>query len=362
MNLAIDARMIDASGIGRYLSHLLKELSTRKLDRCTLIGDPQKLAPYLTAHWNIVEFRAPFYSPWQSLTFPRLDKVDVMYHPHINAPFMRKLGRKTVVTVHDLFYLNPASEIRGAKRAYMYCMYRNALAKADVVLPASYSTLDQLTQMFGDEVAAKCKVAYPTLDPSSLLSPTLDENDDGVAKLLRDHVQAKKVLFVGNVKPHKNLLRLVEAMNNPELASARLFVVGKRDGFITSISMEEQKLLESERIIFTGHLSDRELGRMYAAADLFVFPSLYEGFGYPPLEAMACGAPVAAADIAAVREVCGDAVDYFDPHSIDSIAETIARCLDRSSRATVNASAMLNRFSPANTAQLQADAILGVCE
>ena len=126
----------------------------------------------------------------------------------------------------------------------------------------------------------------------------------------------------------KNLKNLLFALENTEL---NLVIVGKRDGFITSDSdileiIEKNNL--TERIFFTGYVKDTDIAAIYNLAKLFVFPSLYEGFGIPPLEAQACGCPVVCSNAASLPEVCGDSVLYFDPHNVEDIRSKIQAVLN----------------------------------
>jgi glycosyltransferase involved in cell wall biosynthesis len=142
------------------------------------------------------------------------------------------------------------------------------------------------------------------------------------------------ILFVGNVKPHKNIRGLMEAfkiVRQSGLAEMRLVIVGKKEGFITA-DRETFLMLDADaelrqNIQFTGYVESEDLPALYNHAALFVFPSFYEGFGLPPLEAMACGCPVVASKAASIPEVCGDAAYYVDPSNVESIAQGISEVL-----------------------------------
>jgi glycosyltransferase involved in cell wall biosynthesis len=137
------------------------------------------------------------------------------------------------------------------------------------------------------------------------------------------------LLVLGSVRPHKNVARVLEAFGKLKEAGIphQLVVVGKREGFRISEELPELPGAIAEHVIFTGFLSEAEIMALYSGADLFLFASLYEGFGLPPLEAMACGAPVAVSRAASLPEVVGDAGAYFDPLSAEDIAGTVLRVL-----------------------------------
>lgn len=132
-------------------------------------------------------------------------------------------------------------------------------------------------------------------------------------------------LYIGNIKPHKNLKNLIKAfLKVSDDIECDLVIIGQEKGLLTPDS-EILSLLEKghSRIYFKGFLSFDLLKRYMKQAYALVFPSLYEGFGLPPLEAMACGTPVIAANRASIPEVCGDAALYFDPENVDEIAEKL---------------------------------------
>jgi glycosyltransferase involved in cell wall biosynthesis len=133
------------------------------------------------------------------------------------------------------------------------------------------------------------------------------------------------MLFVGNIKPHKNLRNLLLAFSKVagDLPH-HLVIVGNKSGFITSdnevVEMAEKL---SEKVSFTGHISLDDLKRHYKHAEGLLFPSLYEGFGFPPLEAMSCGCPTLVSNASSLPEICGDAALYCDPNDVDDIANKI---------------------------------------
>jgi glycosyltransferase involved in cell wall biosynthesis len=137
------------------------------------------------------------------------------------------------------------------------------------------------------------------------------------------------ILYVGNVKPHKNLNSLIEAFEHiKDQIPHRLVVVGKKEGFITAdndITLKAEKL--EDRVHFTGFVNDDLLKQFTVHADAMVFPSLYEGFGLPPLEAMAVGCPVLASEAASIPEVCGEAAIYFDPQNPQEIGGKVVSFL-----------------------------------
>jgi glycosyltransferase involved in cell wall biosynthesis len=134
------------------------------------------------------------------------------------------------------------------------------------------------------------------------------------------------VLYVGDMRPYKNLGRAVEAFGRAGLPGHRFVIAGKKDNvFYPRVRKRVSDLGLDNRVVFPGYVPDENLPQLYSAAEAFVFPSLYEGFGLPPLEAMACGCPVVTTRAASLPEVCGDAAYYVDPYSVDGIAEGIRK-------------------------------------
>jgi len=136
------------------------------------------------------------------------------------------------------------------------------------------------------------------------------------------------LLYIGDMRPYKNLERSLEAFARLNLTDLSFVIGGKKDPrFYPGIEKKVDRLLLKSKVIFLGYVPEEDLPHLYSEAAAFVFPSLYEGFGLPPLEAMACGCPVVASPVASLPEVCGDAVQYVDPYDVESIAQGIREVL-----------------------------------
>ncbi|MGD9581658.1 MAG: glycosyltransferase family 4 protein, partial [Vampirovibrionia bacterium] len=138
------------------------------------------------------------------------------------------------------------------------------------------------------------------------------------------------ILAVSSLDPRKNFINLIQAFDKLKLKDVKLLIVGDK-GVMQSQKHFAALIKDNPDIIFTGHITDKELAGLYKNAILFVFPSLYEGFGIPPLEAMACGCPTVVSKIASIPEVCADASYYIDPNDINSIAKGIQEVLNSES-------------------------------
>ncbi|MCX6377726.1 MAG: glycosyltransferase family 1 protein [Armatimonadetes bacterium] len=318
VRLAVDTRMLYSSGIGMYLRNLVPLLVKLLPDaRFHLLGNTDMLGRYAWAHRpnvSLHDCRSPIYSVSEQFEIPaKVPRgVDLLWSPHYNIPLLYR-GR-LVVTLHDAFHLAMPEYVGGLhKRLYAKAMFSALRRKAQTIMCVSRFTADELTRLTrGDR--QQLRVVYNGVS----------EGWFNVRKGESPH-NKPYLLCVGNVKPNKNLVALVEAFG---LIAGKvqhdLVIVGKKEGFITGDDRVAAKAASlGERVTFTGYVEDDLLRRYYANAACFIFPSFYEGFGLPPLEAMACGCPVIVSNAASLPEVCGDAALYCDPHSPEDIADKI---------------------------------------
>jgi glycosyltransferase involved in cell wall biosynthesis len=319
-HVTVDARMKDRSGIGVYIRNVLPRLiASRPADRFVVIGGPD--VAELTPESARVELRhsgAPIYSIREQLQLPLLTPgdTDLFWAPHYNFPLA--LRKRAVVTVHDLAHLALPGLVHGRHRlAYARLMIRAAGASAATIFVSQF-TADEFQRILG-RIPRNPVVIHQGVDAS-----WFDVTPHTVSPHPRPYL-----LFVGNVKPHKNLQGLLHAFRllKDEIPHD-LLIVGQREGFIHGSPEVERDAARLEgRVRFTGWVEDAEVKQLFAHAAALVFPSLYEGFGLPPLEAMACGCPVVASRSAAIPEVCGDAVLYCEADRPDSIAERVRHLL-----------------------------------
>lgn len=310
--------MLHASGIGTYLRHLLP-LVVRAMDDVVfhLLGDSEALGALkwqAMANVRLVDCKAPIYSIQEQFELARKipESTDLFWAPHYNIPVFYR-GR-LLVTVHDVFHLAMPEFVGGLhKRLYAKAMFGAVAKRADTVVCDSEFTARELTRFTGVS-EQKLRVIKLGID-SSWFVPVQAPSPHGKPFLL----------FVGNVKPHKNLVRLLDAFASiAQVISHDLIIVGKKEGFITGDDAVQEKAARlGDRVHFTGYIDDAALRQYFSHAAALVFPSLYEGFGLPPLEAMASGCPVIVSNVASLPEVCGDAAVYCDPYSSEDIAQKI---------------------------------------
>ena len=313
-HVTIDMRMLGVSGVGTYVEELVPRVIARWVSaRFTLLGDAGAIARVVPASERVAIRRldVPIYSIREqflmALAIPR--RTTLFWAPHYNIPLL--FTGRIAATVHDVFHLADAQSSL-ARTLYARAMFSAVVARARVVLCDSAFTASELRRLAGEP---------PLLAVIPLgVSPRWFEMASAQPPIAEPYL-----LALGNVKPHKNLKRLVAAF---ALVAARiphrLVIVGRREGLRTlDTEVEEMAGALGERILFTGQVARHELEGWVANCDALVQPSLYEGFGLPPLEAMACGRRVAVARTSSLPEVCGDAATYFDPLDTGSIARAL---------------------------------------
>jgi glycosyltransferase involved in cell wall biosynthesis len=310
VKIGIDARN-DGTGVGRYTFSLIRELA--KLDRdneYTLFLNAKRYASYSApgSNFRTVEVDIPWFGVREQVLLPRLvgrERLDLVHYPHLTVPLLSTTP--FVVTVHDLNYLDADAT---ARRAVLRAGYRLELLKARRarrLIAVSNHTRNEVVRLLGvapDRVA----VTYEAAD-----APAVGPDP---ATLERYGIEGPFFLYVGSAYPYKNLARLIEAFARVD--GYRLVLAGDYEDFDAGL-----KEHASERVVFTGPVSEPELAALYAGAFAYAFVSLSEGFGLPGLEAMAAGVPVVAARAASLPEVYGDAAHYCDPHDVGSIAAAL---------------------------------------
>lgn len=320
LGISIDLRMYRMAGIGRYLQTLMPEVVPHlTARRIRILGDPAELAgePWMGDHrLELRSFRAPIFSVSEQVqSIAAIQGGDLLWAPQYNIPLLHR--GMLVVTIHDLCQLaHPDSLGSDLQRWYARHLLSVVARRASAILCVSEFTRQEIEQYLHVK-KERLFVTYP--------GRGLDINSVRGAE---SHYSGPRYLLaVGNVKAHKNLRRLVEAFARVrDRIPHELLIVGKREGMLNAdLTFKGASTLLEGRIRFTGHISDEELRGLYQNATALVFPSLYEGFGFPALEAMSQGCPVACSNVASLPEIVGDAALLFDPMSIDAIAEAIVK-------------------------------------
>lgn len=331
--IAIDARKWRDYGIGTYVRNLVRHLA--RLDHETtyyLFCDRQDAATLRDLAGNFVPVvdDSAGYGFKEHVSIPlklRRLGIDLFHAPHYVLPLL--CPTRSVVTIHDCIHLLfPQYLPNRAAVHYAAFMMRSAIRRSAVVLTVSEASRADILRFFPDTEAERVQVVPNAIDPAILDDPG-EEEKERVRE--RYQIRGRFVLYAGNVKPHKNLERLVSAFalarQRGGLEDVKLILIGdevSRQGSLRR-TMEAAGLRHDVR--FFGFVPDRTLACLYRMASAFAFPSLYEGFGLPPLEAMACGAPVVTSRLSSLPEVVGDAALLVDPYSVEDIAAALLRVL-----------------------------------
>ena len=293
MQLLVDDRWVGMHGIGRFAAEVISRLPEH-------VSMPARVAPT-----NPID---PF---WTSFQIRRL-RPDVYFSPGFNAPISSP--SPFVFTIHDLIHLRVEGEISLAKRRYYDWIVRPAIHKASKVLTVSAFSKAEIME-WAEVGPENILVVQPGV------GPTFTPNGP------RQREDRPYLLYVGNRKPHKNIARMMRAFATSGLAPDILLMLsGDKDQ--TTIQLIQDAGLDSSVVRFLSNIPDESMASYYRGATAVLIPSLYEGFGLPALEAMACGTPVLAGNRAALPEVVGNVGLLVDPEDDDAIADGIRRLVE----------------------------------
>ncbi len=321
--IAIDARWLHSGGLGTYTYQLMAGL-TQRGDGFALRGivnqrNADRVTPFCK---NVVIAEASIYTVREQLEIAWAARgADLLHIPHYNAPLLHR--GPLVVSILDLIHItDPVYRRSLASRMYAWPMLNLAARKADHIVTISEYSKAQIVEHLGiraDKVTAiHCGVTsqFRILNQQEAYAAI-----SGTLGLRRPYI-----LYVGNLKPHKNvstLLRAFAQLCEHQVIPQDLLIIGDDARWGNSRREESARLGIAKRTHFVSSLPQDLLPQAYAAADLLVMPSTIEGFGLPVLEAMACGTPVACSRAASLPEVGGDAAVYFDPSSPEDLAAAI---------------------------------------
>lgn len=337
----LDARTVTPHfpGIGRYVANLAPAVATQLEadERLLVLHAPEARDRLEGLAGSRVRLLATSISPFslgQQLQLPRLLRetgdVDLYHSTYYLMPYSMRLP--TVLTFYDLIPLQHPETVSRRARLLFRLTMGMALGVSANVLSIS-------------EAARRDVVARFKLTPEKVITTPLAADarfcpqlPDEVARVRAAYdLPQEMILFVGINKPHKNLVRLIEAFGRllQKGSSATLVIAGPWDDRYPEAKAAAATMPGSlpgnmpagERVRFLGPVADDDLPALYAAATVFVLPSLYEGFGLPVLEAMACGAAVACSSTSSLPEIGGDAAQTFDPQDVEAMAEAIGRLL-----------------------------------
>lgn len=258
------------------------------------------------------------------------EKIDVFHSPFISAPLLARC--KIIVTVHDLIPLRFPRSFEKSKNISWFLrklifqlFFLIATKRAKSIIADSWDGKRALESLDGCLVK-KTQVIY--VAPEEIFK-RISQEEIGKTKA-GFGLEGKLILYVGAIRPHKNLVILLNALNlliREKKQQCYLVICGGKEADFLPLKEITEKLGTSRNVFFVGSLNDTKVVALMNAADVFVFPSLEEGFGLPPLEAMACGTPVITSNLSSLPEVVGDAALLVDPCNVHEIANAIERLL-----------------------------------
>ena len=331
MRVAIDTRKIHDFGIGTYIRNLLRQLARIDRDNEYVLLCREAdlgIAAQLGPNFRSVREPSPNYSLREQIHVPwvlRRERPDVYHAPHYILPAAVRC--RSVVTIHDCIHLMfPQYLPNKAAYAYARASMWAAARRSDCILTVSEASKKDILHLFNVK-PEKIVVVYNAIDEHFSTSPS----DEHVARVReRYQLDHKFVLYVGNIKPHKNLVRLIEAFSQLRRThdDLKLLIIGDEISKLPALRRAVHSHKLHKHVRFLGYLKDDTLTVLYRLASVFVFPSLYEGFGLPPLEAMASGTPVVTSNVSSLPEVTGDAAVLVDPYDVESIEDGMRRVID----------------------------------
>jgi glycosyltransferase involved in cell wall biosynthesis len=331
MRIAIDARKLRDFGIGTYIRNILTGLS--RLDRETEYvvlcrPDDVESGDVLGRNFRMVPEPAPLYSVSEQFRIPMAlarEHVQMLHEPHYVLPPLVRC--RSVVTIHDCIHLM-FPQYLPSRLAYVYAKGSmwSAARKATRILTVSEASKRDILRFF-DVRPEKVAVIYNAIDERFLAPADPARVDQARQRYQLDH---PFVLYVGNIKPHKNIERLIDAFgrarpNCPD--RLKLIIIGDEISKYPALRQSVHKHKLDKHVRFLGFQPAETLSAFYHLADAFIFPSLYEGFGLPPLEAMACGTPVVTSNVSSLPEIAGGAALLVDPYDVDAIAAGICQAV-----------------------------------
>lgn len=340
MHIALNAQLLSfrssyrQAGISRLISATIQGLQAvdQENDYTVFVGDRGVPAGYLTnQRWRMAPSRfaaanRPSRILWEQTALPWSawrTHADLLHALAFVGPLASPCP--LVVTVYDLTFVLFPDAFNRVNRTYLETMTRASMRRARRVIAISQSTKRDLVRLMGVP-AERVDVVYPGLEPG------LARVSDAAALAdfhRRYQLPARFVLFVGTLEPRKNVANLVRAyaaLRQRGVRSHALVLAGSKGWRYESIFAAIAESGVAEHIILPGYVDRADLPLWYSAADALVYPSLYEGFGLPVLEAMACGAPVITSNVSSLPEVAGDAALLVDPDDVGGLADAMA-CL-----------------------------------
>lgn len=335
VGLDVTAAVSQGAGIGRYTRELLRALAAAESqpDYRLFFASRTRPHPLPPLGPNFRVTALPFHDIWLARLWHRArlplpvelltGRLDLFHSPDFTLPPVRR-GTPTLLTVHDLsFVRDPASAAPGL-RAYLNAVVPRSVARATHLLADSQATRDDLGELYGVP-AERVTVLYCGV--ASIFRPVSDPAALAAARARYGLGAAPFIFSVSTLQPRKNYVRLIQAFARLREPDLTLVIAGGKGWLYDAIFAEVERLGLRERVRFPGFVAEADLPALYSAARVLAYPSLYEGFGLPLLEAMACGTPVVTSTASCLPEVAGDAALLVDPTDVEALAQALGRAV-----------------------------------
>ncbi len=334
MRIALDGLPLsrELTGIGHYTLELARHLAkTNSADQVS-VASPRGLVPTVTSGSSPSNLRLrratlnPVIRYWWKFgltNFLKKEKVEVFHGTNFQLPPQPRCA--TVLTIHDLSTLLYPETHEGKNVQHAWRWLPSTAQTATMIICPTEAVRQEVHDHLSiplDKIVAVHEAARSCFGPAS---------DREIARVKQRFNPGEEfLLYVGTIEPRKNLLSLVLAFE--QLASThpkmRLVIAGRKGWMVEELFAYVKRSPVNNRIIFTGYVSDVELRALYSSCTVFVYPSIYEGFGLPPLEAMSCGAPVVASSIPSIGEVLGEAARLVKPNDFAALKSSLEELLD----------------------------------
>ena len=311
--LVIDIRMIGSSGIGTYIKNILFDiLNNYKKTNIILLVNPyfdysKILRNFNSNNFKIITINSPIYSIREQfeIYFKLIKyKIVLFWAPHYNIPIL--LNANLLVTIHDIWHIVDKSPVRFLRNVYARVLFFFIKFKKANIITVSNFTMNEI-------------IAYTNINSNITV---VKNGIDKFWKSNKSYKNSNNIIYVGNIKKHKNVSLLIDSFKNIDNSSFKLLLIGSSNNYLKKINFN------NDNIKFIDEVDREKLVEYYNNARLLVLPSKYEGFGFTPLESMACDCPALVSDFSAIREICKDGAYYFNLDKKDDLKNKIIYLLN----------------------------------
>ncbi len=317
------------TGVGRYTANMCRFISKTGNNKDYYFYTPGRMCNTVMADMEVTHLEKPVVTKqnnilrilWEQIVLPicsRKDRLDLFHYTDHALSLLFRKG-PIIITVHDIAYLRLPNLLNTSRRIYKKYILQASIKKASIIVVVSYATKKDIIKYFGIR-EEKIKVIY--LGVESRFRPINNVEEFR----LKNNLPSKMVLNVGTLEPRKNVVSLIKAfkkLREKGFKDYKLVIAGGKGWLYEEIFKEVSHSDLKQEVLFLGVVRDDDLPMLYNCADIFVYPTLYEGFGLPPLEAMACGIPVVTSNTSSLPEVVGDAGIMVNPTDINSLCDSM---------------------------------------